>query len=108
MTKICSIKDGNFYFINKLSTLDEAFCNALGGIITQTASDIEIVLECIAPAPVEGISIGKVYGNKWNKVNERKYSICINQMMSEVPKDFVFELSIPKIAFQALDANRNL
>jgi hypothetical protein len=52
MTKICSIKDGNFYFINKLSTLDEAFCNALGGIITQTASDIQIELECIAPAPV--------------------------------------------------------
>jgi hypothetical protein len=52
MTKVCSIKDGNFYFISKLSTLDEAFCNALGGIITQAATDIEITVECVAPPPV--------------------------------------------------------
>lgn len=108
MTKVCSLKDGNFYFINKLSTLDEAFCNALGGIITQTASDIEISVECIAPPPVEGIVISRVYGNKWNKVSNRKYTISLNQMMSEVSKDFVFELSIPQIAFKALDANRSL
>jgi len=52
MTKVCSIKDGNFYFISKLSTLDEAFCNALGGIITQAATDIDITVECVAPPPV--------------------------------------------------------
>lgn len=55
MTKICSIKDGNFYFINQLSSLDEAFCNALGGIITQTASDINITVESIAAGPVDEV-----------------------------------------------------
>jgi hypothetical protein len=82
MTKVCSLKDGNFYFINKLSTLDEAFCNALGSVITQTATDIEINVECIAPPPVEGITIQKVYGNKWNKISDKKYSISVNQIMS--------------------------
>lgn len=47
MTKMCSLKDGNFYFINKLSSLDEAFCNALGGILTQAASNISITASCL-------------------------------------------------------------
>jgi hypothetical protein len=38
MNKICTLKDGSFYFIKELSTLDEAFCNALGGIISLVAS----------------------------------------------------------------------
>lgn len=92
MTKICSIKDGNFYFINQLSSLDEAFCNALGGIITQTASDISITVESIAAGPVEQVEIKKVYGEKWKKINDKTYKIEINQIMSEVSKDFVFEI----------------
>jgi hypothetical protein len=44
MTNICSLKDGNFYFIKELATLDEAFCNALGGIISLAAKDVEIKL----------------------------------------------------------------
>jgi hypothetical protein len=42
MSKICASKDGNFYYIDKLDTLDEAFCNAFGGIITQAASEVQI------------------------------------------------------------------
>lgn len=38
MTKLCEMKDGAFYFIKELATLDEAFCNALGGIISLVAS----------------------------------------------------------------------
>ena len=38
MTNICRMKDGTFYFIKELSTLDEAFCNALGGIISLVAN----------------------------------------------------------------------
>lgn len=34
MTNICQMRDGTFYFIKELATLDEAFCNALGGIIS--------------------------------------------------------------------------
>jgi hypothetical protein len=44
MTNICQIKAGNFYFIKELTTLDEAFCNALGGIISLAAKDVEIKL----------------------------------------------------------------
>jgi hypothetical protein len=48
MTKICKLKDGSFYFIKELATLDEAFCNALGGIISLAAQDVEVKLTNIA------------------------------------------------------------
>jgi hypothetical protein len=34
MTGISNLKDGNFYFIQKLDTLDECFVDALGGLVS--------------------------------------------------------------------------
>lgn len=48
MNKICTLKDGSFYFIKELGTLDEAFCNALGGIISMVATDVIIQVRCVA------------------------------------------------------------
>ena len=50
MTSIANQKDGSFYYIKDLSTLDEAFGNALGGIISLAASDIVL--------NVQGVSSG--------------------------------------------------
>ena len=90
MSSVSAIKDGNFYYIKQIQNLDEAFVNALGGIMTQTASEIQIKVENIASDLAEGIQISKVYGNKWEKVNDKEYKIQLNQVMSEVSKDFVF------------------
>ena len=48
MNRICTLKDGSFYFIKELGTLDEAFCNALGGIITMAASNVIIQVRSVA------------------------------------------------------------
>lgn len=48
MNKIACLRDGSFYFIKELGTLDEAFCNALGGIISLVASEIILNIRCIA------------------------------------------------------------
>jgi hypothetical protein len=48
MRNICKLKDGSFYFIKELATLDESFCNALGGIISLAAKDVEIKLSNIS------------------------------------------------------------
>ena len=64
-TKLCDLKEGAFYFIKELATLDEAFCNALGGIISLAATDIIIKINSIAKNLVEGIKIKKVYGKMW-------------------------------------------
>jgi hypothetical protein len=62
MNKICNLRDGSFYFIKELSTLDEAFCNALGGIITLAATNVIIQVRSVASGLVEGVEILKVYG----------------------------------------------
>lgn len=48
MRSICEMKDGAFYFIKELATLDEAFCNALGGIISLAANQMTIKINNIA------------------------------------------------------------
>jgi hypothetical protein len=48
MGNICKLKEGSFYFIKELATLDEAFCNALGGIISLAAKEVEIKLTNIS------------------------------------------------------------
>lgn len=106
MNKICLLKDGSFYFIKELSTLDEAFCNALGGIISMVANEVIINVRCIASGLVEGIKISKVFGKKWEKINDNEYRIKITQMMSEVSKEFVFELTIPAIEGEVGDIGR--
>ena len=86
MNKICTLKDGAFYFIKELGTLDEAFCNALGGIISLVASEINIQLRCIAQGLVEGVKISKVFGDKWQKVKDGQYKIKLTQLMTDVSK----------------------
>lgn len=55
---------------------------------------------------VEGVKIGKVFGDKWKKNGEKEYQIKLTQMMSDVSKDFVFELAVPAIAGEVGDINR--
>ena len=62
MNRIASQKDGSFYFIKELNTLDEAFSNALGGIISLIASEIIIKIRNVSSGMVEGIRITKVFG----------------------------------------------
>ena len=82
MNKICTMKDGSFYFIKELSTLDEAFCNALGGIISLVANEVIVHVRCIAQGLVEGVKISKVYSDKWEKVKDGEYRIKLTQLMS--------------------------
>ena len=107
MTNISNLKDGTFYFVNQLETLDIAFCNALGGIISLAAKDVEIKLANVAKKTTEGIKIEKTYGNMWKKIDENQYSISISQLMSGISKDFVFQLSIPSINAEAGDIGKD-
>lgn len=109
MRNICEIKDGAFYFIKELTTLDEAFCNALGGIISIAASQVTIKITNIAQGLASGIKIKKVYGNdkNWKKINDNEYIIKITQLMSDITKDFVFELEIPALDAEVGDLDRD-
>lgn len=97
MNKICLQKDGSFYFIKEFDTLDEAFCNALGGIISMVASEVIVKVNSIAQGIVSGVHISKTFGPKWEKIKEGEYRLKLTQLMSEVSKEYVFELTVPAI-----------
>lgn len=107
MTKICQLKEGSFYFIKELATLDEAFSNALGGVISLVATDVVIKLNNISKNIVEGVKIKRTYGEMWERVNEKEYKIKILQLMSGISKDYVFEIQIPKINTEVGDLDRD-
>ena len=70
MTAICDQRDGSFYYIKELATLDEAFANALGGIITVVANEVIIKINNISKNLIEGIKIGRVFGYNWEKISD--------------------------------------
>ena len=49
--------------------MDEAFCNALGGIISLVAKDVEIKLTNISEKLAKGVTIKKTYGDMWQRIN---------------------------------------
>lgn len=65
MVAICAQKDGNFFFIKQLATLDEAFIVALGGILSTAAKQIVIKVNFVGKNIVGEIKIGKTYGDMW-------------------------------------------
>lgn len=40
MSSIADLKDGNFYYIEKLNTVDEVFADAMGGLFSVVAENI--------------------------------------------------------------------
>jgi len=42
MADIADLKDGNFYFIDELDTIDEAFIDCFGGLVSSVAQNAEL------------------------------------------------------------------
>jgi Mg-chelatase subunit ChlD len=51
LNNISNIKDGSFYFIDKLDTVDECFASALGGLMSVVALDVNIYVTNTALKP---------------------------------------------------------
>ena len=45
MNNISKLKDGGFYYVDKLDTVDEMFIDALGGLFSVVASDVHILVK---------------------------------------------------------------
>ena len=44
MIDIAKLKDGNFYFVENIDQVDEMFVEALGGLFSVVAQNIEIIV----------------------------------------------------------------
>lgn len=107
MNNICLQKDGAFYYIKELASLDEAFGNALAGILSSVASEFILKISNISKNLLEGVKIKKTYGTNWEKISDTQYRIKILQLMSGASKDFVFLLQIPNIDAEVDDIDRD-
>jgi len=42
MNSICELKGGSFYYVEKIDQIDEFFVDALGGLFSVVAQEVEI------------------------------------------------------------------
>lgn len=106
MNDIAKLKDGAFYYIDKLDTVDECFVDCLGGLLSVIAEDVKIVIKA-EPSPIfEKIEITKAFGGDslwtFDPVN-KTYTARIEQLISGKVKDYVLMLKIPPTTKELLD-----
>ncbi|EAR89934.1 von willebrand factor type A (VWA) domain was originally protein (macronuclear) [Tetrahymena thermophila SB210] len=113
MNKICSLKDGNFYYVEKINQVDEFFVDALGGLFSVVAQeiviDVELSLHSQYKKFFQNATVSKTYGDMWSVIKkDTSYRIQINQLLSGVSKDFIFEITFPANKVEKLeDFERN-
>ncbi|KAL4499758.1 hypothetical protein ABPG72_017298 [Tetrahymena utriculariae] len=115
MNRICQLKDGNFYYVEKINQVDEFFVDALGGLFSVVAQEILIEINLNRQDKnfqkyFSNCKVSKTYGDMWKCVKQDEiYQIKINQLFSGVSKDFIMEIVVPKNEVKMLeDFERNL
>ncbi len=66
MSGISKLKDGNFYFVEKLEQVDEMFVDALGGLFSVVGQDAQILVTTNKENKhFSDVKISKTYGDMW-------------------------------------------
>lgn len=108
MRKLATIKDGNFYYIEKLDLVDEFFVNALGGLLSVIGEKFSLKISANNEPPFSDLRISKVFGSQWKYNEEEKnYAFHMNQLWLGVAKELILELNIPPIKKKIGDLERN-
>ena len=109
MSDIAGLRDGNFYFIKQLNTVDEAFIDCLGGLLSSVAHSAQIRIEPVQSEILPGVEVIKAYGddNMWNK-DQSAYTTRLTNLISGRQKNFVLEVSIPINKKELLDHQKDI
>lgn len=96
MNDIAALRDGNFYFIKELDTVDEAFVDCLGGLLSSVAQNVQIKIRAEKCELLKGVEIVKAYGDAamWTRDGDT-YITKLATLISGQQKDFVLELKVP-------------
>ncbi|EAR87775.1 von willebrand factor type A (vWA) domain was originally protein (macronuclear) [Tetrahymena thermophila SB210] len=115
INKICSLKNGNFYYIQNMNQVDQYFADVLGGTLTAVAQDITIEISLNQQDKnfqkyFSNCRVSKTYGEAWKCIKKDEiYQIKINHLRQGASQDFIMELTIPKQKVKILqDFERNL
>jgi len=96
MSDIAGFRDGNFYFVEKLDTVDEAFVDCLGGLLSSVGQNVTIKISPEKSDVLPDVKILKAYGeaSMWAKEGD-SYITKMSSIITGRQKDFVLELEIP-------------
>ena len=112
MNDVAKLKDGAFYYVEKLDQVDECFVDCLGGLLSVIAEDVKIVVK--AEDTILGkAEIVKAYGGDslWTvnaDSSTKTYMTRIEQLISGKKKDYVLMLKIPASGKELLDHEKNI
>ena len=109
MTEIADLRHGNFYFVKELNTVDEAFIDCLGGLVSSIAQNVRIKIKPEQSDALHGVQIVHAYGDSsmWTQ-QEGTYITKMGNLMSGQQKDYVLELEIPINKRQLQDNEKNI
>jgi len=109
MTGLSDLKDGNFYYIQDLSKVDESFIDCLGGLISAVGQKVEVSISPIQSEILKNVEITKAYGDSsmWTK-SGNTYNTKLLQLSAGQNKDYVLELKIPKNTKELQDQEKHV
>eukprot|EP00331_Platyophrya_macrostoma_P007796 CAMPEP_0176431506 /NCGR_PEP_ID=MMETSP0127-20121128/14851_1 /TAXON_ID=938130 /ORGANISM="Platyophrya macrostoma, Strain WH" /LENGTH=532 /DNA_ID=CAMNT_0017813523 /DNA_START=24 /DNA_END=1622 /DNA_ORIENTATION=+ len=109
MSSIAQLKDGKFYFIEKLDTVDECFVNAIGGLVSVVGKDTTINIQAVKSEIFPSIYIKNALGGSelWTMM-DAAYNTSISQLSSGKSKNYVLELAIPKCTKTLTDQQKEV
>ena len=96
MGNISDLKDGNFYYIDKLDTVDEAFGDCLIGLMSVLAEDVQFEIQAVKSDIFPNIKIQKAFGLEGAWKNDKEvYKIGQKHLIAGKNRNHLLELSIP-------------
>ena len=109
MSSLVNLTDGKFYSIETLSTVNENFVHAIGGLLTVMGQDATINIQPVKSEIFPNIQIKKAFGGSdlWN-VSDGAYTTRISQLSSGCSRNYVLELTIPKFTKELNDEQREV
>ena len=109
MSSIAKLKDGNFYFVQEVDTVEECFVDAIGGLISVVGQDVTITIQPVKSEVFPNLEIKKAFGGSdlWKEMNGT-YSTGISQLPSGKSKNYILELLIPKCTKTLTDQQKEV
>ncbi len=114
MDDLAKLKDGTFYFIEKVDDVGECFADCVGGLISVVAKDgvISVLAQNPPQLPQNSVKIKKAFGGEdlWQHNQELGvFNTKITHLYSGSHRDFVLELELgPSQALQDFEKNMNV
>ena len=109
MTAVAKINGGNYYSVEEPETLNECFADAIGGLKSVIAQEVNISIQTLSSEIFPFLEIKKAFGGAdvW-KTDGRTYTTRINHLPRGKSKSYVLELAIPRTKVKITDDQREI